>query len=91
MTPDAQAKDGEDLSEDPGPHAVFFSCVRRAGRGCGIQGDLWLSSSSPPAFDTVDTVDNVKSVDSVDNVNSVDSVDNAVSYTHLTLPTILPV
>ena len=27
-----------DLSEDPGPHAVFFSCVRRAGRGGGIQG-----------------------------------------------------
>ena len=26
------------LSEDPGPHAVFFSCVRRAGRGGGIQG-----------------------------------------------------
>ena len=25
-----------DLSEDPGPHAVFFSCVRRAGRGGGI-------------------------------------------------------
>ena len=24
------------LSEDPGPHAVFFSCVRRAGRGGGI-------------------------------------------------------
>ena len=26
------------LSEDPGPHAVFFSCVRRPGRGGGIQG-----------------------------------------------------
>ena len=26
------------LSEDPGPHAVFFSCMRRAGRGGGIQG-----------------------------------------------------
>ena len=26
------------LSEDPGLHAVFFSCVRRAGRGGGIQG-----------------------------------------------------
>jgi len=28
------------LSEDPGPHAVFFSCVRRAGMGggCDIQG-----------------------------------------------------
>ena len=26
------------LSEDPGPHAVLFSCVRRAGRGGGIQG-----------------------------------------------------
>ena len=26
------------LSKDPGPHAVFFSCVRRAGRGGGIQG-----------------------------------------------------
>ena len=24
------------LSEDPGPHAGFFSCVRRAGRGGGI-------------------------------------------------------
>ena len=24
---------GHYLSEDPGPHAVFFSCVRRAGRG----------------------------------------------------------
>ena len=64
------------LSEDPGPHAVFFSSVRRAGRGVGSR--VWSSSSSsssPPAFDTVDTVDNVKSVDSVDNVNSVDSVE----------------
>ena len=26
------------LSEDPGPHAVFFSCVRRARRGWVIQG-----------------------------------------------------
>ena len=32
------------LSEDPGPHAVFFSCVRRAGRGVGYPG--WSSSSS---------------------------------------------
>ena len=24
------------LSEDPEPHAVFFSCVRRAGRGVGL-------------------------------------------------------
>ena len=26
------------LSEDPGPHAVFFSWVGRAGRGWAIQG-----------------------------------------------------
>ena len=32
------------LSEDPGPHGAFFSCVRRAGRGVGYPG--WLSSSS---------------------------------------------
>ena len=32
------------LSEDPGPHAVFFSCVRRAGRGVGSR--VCLSSSS---------------------------------------------
>ena len=24
------------LSEDPGPHAVFFSCVQRAGKGVGL-------------------------------------------------------
>ena len=33
-----KARLGWGLSEDPGPHAVFFSCVRRAGRGGGIQG-----------------------------------------------------
>ena len=26
-------KNDSNVSEDPGPHAVFFSCVRRAGRG----------------------------------------------------------